>query len=387
MRSHHFGGSRAQNPFAPFAPNNIFARKVGSLPLAASQVPARKVGNQLSYSKATYSYNGEAAPKFYGYSGIGYATPTGTTETKANISSFTPTLWVVSAGTPTQKVTYVNKITGEPEPAGAATNLQSHFEAVPMPDVTKVPGGSLVAIGTDRQLTVWRPSTNEMWEIYNLQGSSGSYTMTYGGYIANVSQFNGILPNNWGANATSLAQFGATITMQDLVEVLRGGSINHALSVGLPVTGGLVAPATRHDGSSLTPELHEGSPNPAFGFVDEVAESCWFRFPPSSHPSEYGITKPLEKAIYEAIREYGFFVANTSGAVAFYMECPLALGSPYSWAKVNPIVGARVGTGGYIPASWTDKTLPVMTEEIFGAASCWTKQPWQTLELLEARTS
>jgi hypothetical protein len=377
------GGTRSQSPFSPFAPNNIFVRDVTGLALAADQTPARKIGNQLSYNRTDYTH-------WYGYTGPGY-TSSGN-PTHAQLSTFTPTLWIVPAGQPTEKITYIQE-NGEPQPAGAATNLQSHFEAVPVPTLAKIPGGGLVtAEGTDGWMCIWQPSTNQMWETWKLAGSPGSLTMRYGGYVPNVSAWNGIFPNNWGARATSLALIGGMISLQDIIEVLRGGSINHALSIDIPVTdaAGPVAPATRQDRFSHTPELFGGKPNPAFGSVDGVAESSWFRLPPESHPSEYGITKPLEVAIYEAMRKYGLFVADTGGqAPTFNIEAPLALGSPYSWARVNPLAGApsAYGSFAYIPGTWTDSTLAKITEEITGTASMFTKQPWQNLELLEPRSA
>jgi hypothetical protein len=383
MRPRTFGGARAQNPLAPFAPGSIFQRDVTALALASDQTPASKVGNQLSYNRTDYTH-------WYGYTGPGY-TSSGK-PTHATLSTFTITLWVVPAGQPTEKITYIQD-NGEPQPPGAATNLQSHFKAVPVPTLAKIPGGGLVtAEGTDGWMCIWQPSTNQMWETWKLAGSPGSLTMRYGGYVPNVNGWNGIFPNNWGARATSLALIGGMISLQDIIEVLRGGSINHALAIDIPVTDaeGPIAPATRQDRMSRTPELYEGSPNPAFGSVDGVAESSWFRFPVSSHPNEYGIVEPLEVAIYEAIRKYGVFVADTGGqAPTFNIESPLPLGSPYSWAKVNPLAGAPTPFGSfpYIPAAWKDSTLPKITQEIEGSFSIFTKQPWQNLELLAPRSS
>lgn len=384
-----FGAGRSQNPFAPFALNNIFERDVTGLALAEDQTPAKKIANQLNY-------NNEAYEHWYGYTGPAFATGE---ITKANIASFTPTVFIVPYNETTQKITFI-KEGGEPQPAGESSNLQSYFEKVPVPDVTKVPGGAIVAEGTDKHICILRynlDGTIELWECWKLEGTPGSYTMRYGGYIRNTREWNGIFPNNWGARATSLALTGGLITQQDLVEVLSGGSIKHALLMTIAVTDapGPIAPATRQDRQVNVPELHEGKANPAYPNVDAVAEASWFRFPKSSSPSEFGMTGLLEKAIYEAIRKYGVFVGD-GNTCRFVIESPLSSGSKYSYNKVFPLAGAPAvnlapfGSG----ASFTyaqglaDYKLPLFSEKLYGSSgSIFSKQPWQNLELLAPRSS
>lgn len=190
--------------------------------------------------------------------------------------------------------------------------------------------------------------------------------------------------------ATGLSQPAGIITLQDLVEVLMGKPIKHALAFSFPntIAAGPVAPADRHDEQESVPEEWEGKPNPAHG-KDGVAESSWFRFPPGSAAAEHGITKLLEVAIFNAVRDYGLFVANSSGSVSIQIEWPGVLGSPYAWPSVNPLAGAPSawGTFSWIPSSLTNPSLGVFSEEIKGASSCFSKQPWQLLEALEPRLS
>jgi hypothetical protein len=381
------------------APLSIFYRQVGALTAAENQAPALKVANQLAYNNHGYSYNGEPAPSFYGYSGVGVTS--GGALTKMEPNRYTMAIWVVPAGQATQKVTYV-KASGEPEPEKASHELQSYFNAVPMPDVTKVPAERLTpAEGSDGFVCVWQPSTNRLWEIWRLAGAPSEYTFRFGGFREGVSSWNGIAsespngePVKWGAMATSLSMVGGLITIQDVAEALLGKPIKHALGAVVPNTAegsGPMGPAIRTDSpeQNLVPELDkEGNPNPAYG-MDAVNESRWFRFPPSAKAGEHGISKPLETAIFNAIRDYGLFVCNGGSAPNFFMEWPGVLGSPYAWTNVNPLAGAPSswGTYSWIPSSMTSPSLPAITEANKGAGSIFSKQPWQLLEALEPRAS
>jgi hypothetical protein len=387
-----------QAPFAPFAPNNIFERDVtGRTRSSDSNHYALKVANQCNYSNASYDYKGEGkGPRFYGYSGVGYSNATGLSYTKATLTEYCPTIFIVPGGQPTEKVTFVNA-SGEPESPNAREKLQNYFEAVPMPEVSKVPAATLVANGTDKHIFIWQPSTGKAWEMWRLEGKAGAWTFKSGAYTL-IGESNGILPySDWGARATSLALVGGTITMQDLVEVMGGGEIKHALGVALPATGpGWVSPALRSDAGAgnyfgFIAEKHEGETNPAYQYTDAVPEGSWFRFPPAKRPSEYGITKPIEAAVYEAVRKHGVFVDDGGGGPAqFNFECPLTLGTSYSWAKINPLAGAPFAgsLSGYgIPESWTYPSLPTITETLQGEGDIFAKMPWQTLELLEPFSS
>lgn len=385
------GATNRVNPFRPFAPGNVFEEDVTAMEAAADQTPAKKLANQLSYNRTDYTH-------WYGYTGPGYVSG-GLNPAHIQVGTYTATLWVVPPGQPTTKLTYVNN-SGKPQAPGAATNLQSHFEAVPMPTLAKIPSGDLICpVGTDGWFWLWQPSTDQLWEcwVFNQE----LLTFKYGGYISEVSKWNGIFPNAWGARATGLSLIGGTIVQQDLVEVMRASAlgktpvINHALAVDIPVTkaAGPVQPATRHDEGENSLAKYPGeAANPAFGAVDGVAESSWFRFPTASTPAEYGITRPIEVAIFEAIRRYGLFVADSSGnsPCSLYMDFPAAAGSPYAWQSVNPLAGAPgewSGAYGWMPAGMTDSTLPKITENPAGAASCLTKQPFQILEQVKPRAS
>lgn len=403
-----------QSPLSIILPTSIFSRPVTGLAAAASQVPAKKMANQLRY-------NVGAPGTFYNYSGVGYG---GTV--RANITNYTPSLFVVPAGAPTSKVRYINAYTesGEPWPEGDNNNLQSSLLSVPLPILSSVPSGRLVmneAENQDSEITIWQPTTGQLWEmaafdtvIYGGKAHPSTppsgYAATcgyYAGYLAGTSAWDGVWPHlEWGSRATGLFMHGGVITLQDLVEVLEGKKIKHALVVeAQAVAAEVCAPAIRHDTTPATNTLQlipagdpeEGKPNPAFGTVDAVAEGRWFRFPPASNASEHfnRATEPLAWAIYEAIREYGMFVGDGSAAPTFQIEPPIAMGSPYAFNKVNPLANAE-GSGWpskkqleYVPAGMTNAGLLYkhFAENLNGTSSVFTKQPWLELESIEPRAS
>ena len=337
------GSTRRQNPFAPFAPNNIFERNAQAMVVASSQTPAEKLYRQMNYDNFLFP------------GGLpGYIT--GKSFPKINLTYSTPAIYVAPWWAPTKKVTLINKETGKPfNPSG----LQEYCEAVPMPEVSKIPAGNINS-GGDKELVVIRANQNgtvEMWEFWKgeEEEEKGGDHANYGGYIADLRTFKGVLPNNWGARASSLACMGGTITLQDLVEVSLGKTIiGHAIGIAVPVTGpSFVAPATRADkgggyDNQLPAEYEYESgkqANPAASNADAIEEGMWFRFPAAAKPAEYGITKPLEVAIFNACQKYGYFIDDNSGksACTFNVECPIVLGSPYSWARVDPRSGHANG--------------------------------------------
>ena len=386
-----------------FGPNNIFARKLASnAALAADQTPALQMANQINYANTNYSYDGSTAPSFYGYSGLGYGGWPMGFQTDVSYQSFTIAFYVVDSSVPNQTITlvdYSNSTTYTTAAPGAKHNMQAPFNAVPVPDVTKIPQGQIWPNGTDRHVCIWRPSTNEYWEMWRMYGSPGSYVFGNGGYTASASTFNGIWQFNWGARATSLMASGGLITLQDVVDVLNGLPIQHSIGIALEVIANVaVPPTTRHDSHSDTPQFQADgtTPNPAYGYVDAVGEGTWCRFPASFNPaSAMPGAGPLQLAIATAIRDYGLVVVDGAGSGSFNLEDPRVLGSPYSYAKVNAFAGSTgLAAGKYdsyinnnVPGTWTDSNLTKVTEVTNGLNSMIFTIPWQQLQVLEPFSS
>lgn len=398
-------------PLAPFASSSFFTKIVNGLtPVTVTPTEANptgrspyalKMANQLNYGNTGYDYLGKnEGPHFYGYSGVGLG---GSTDRQpvVNFAQYTSGIFVIPPGHPVQKVTVLNGNEEAGDPAYKA--LQEELEEVPVPLLSAVPAGRLwPAIGSDRFMILYQPSTDTYWDFWHMGGTENAYTCNYAGKHTGASAWNGLFGGLKGATATSLALQGGMITLQDIIEVQEGKPITHAIYVAVfaEKIGTPVAPATRTDGpNNKTVEgewtVHkeiEGVPNPAYR-QDAVIESQYFRFPPGSKASEYGLTKPLQIACFNAIRDYGLFVGNGGESLNFVVEWPGTLGSPYAWNRnINPFRGAPMSwndlDGGFpwIPESLPGPAVP-MTDNPYGGLNFMTVQPWQLLELLPARTS
>lgn len=394
---------------APFNEGSIFTEDATSLArvtqaeLEANNYP-QKVANQFFYTLKAQE------GKFFGYAGLGKGGSTGEgNQVVANLRSFTPAIYIVPAGQPRVKVWLVKSNVSEELRSKAEDpfNLQGTWGSVPVPAAALIPNGEQIwPEGTDKEVVIWSPSTDEYWEFWGFSKfavgeHAGAFKAGFGAYVAPVSKSSGVLPNKWGARASGLAATGGDISMADLVRVLRGGKIGHALGAALVVTKGpagaaFIAPATRNDTRENTAGTAET--NPAFGSVDAVPEGAWFAFPAASRASEFvnTATEPIAAAVYEAIREHGLFINDTSvTSSAFYINDPRELATPYSGIGVNPFAGwegaepkpstIQENINVHVPESWTDPTLPHVKENFLNTKSIFAKLPWRTLEWLAPR--
>lgn len=354
MRHHRSGSSPTVAPLKIFGANDIFARNIAALPAATNQVPAENMKKQMEQAVLQ------------------------------NSASFSPSLYVIPAGHPTQKVAV----------EGEHAELQERCEAVPVPILALVPSGSIwTPTGTDKWVCFWQPSTDSLWEFWEFKGTPGAYMAGYGGFITNVSTRTGIFPNTWGARATSLALCGGMLSIQDIIEVLRGGSINHAFGVNLAVTKpvnesekGPIAPATRFDASVNNESLKE------YG----VAESNWFRLAPHAIGTYIDSeTEPLATAMDQAMQTYGFFVCDTSGGnVTINVQSMQHAASIYAHEKINPYAGLKSPTAPYFDwnasqfnsysKSLKDLLLPLLKEV---PSEVLKKIPFSLIERIEPRVS
>ncbi len=379
-------------PFA-YGPASIFREDATKLTVSESQEFKEKFANQAYYG------NEAQTGKFFGYEGMGYGGFAH--ECQIVWNEFTVPLYIVTPDTPRVPVICVKEEGAEetPRAPGALSNIQSFFEEVPMPNPAELPLGEISPAGTDKSIVVYRPATDEMWEMHRLSrfalgAHMGEWKFTAGAYISPVSESNGIPPNKWGVSASGLGILGGNIGLDDLVRVQRGEGLGHALACAVPVRlNEHLAPAVRNDtGENKHKFMADGkTANPAYGMVDGVPEGLWMRFPPASRASEYAMTGKLEVAIYEAIREHGLVVRDGGGLVTFYLHDPRTLESPYRETPVNALAECTSieGVAAYVKASagMTDPTLPTFDEILHGAGSVFDRMPWRSLEQLAARES
>lgn len=392
-----------------FMPNGIYRDLAEDLARASDQSPAGRVANQLLYNRPSES------GKYFGYSGIGYGGLKPEYNTAVEWFQYTEPTYVVPYNQPTQRVWLVQeepalesgnpgKLAPEEELRTGETNraIMATLANVPLPLLKDLPHGRIPSAGTDSQVLIWRPATDELWEFHRLckfqDGPlKGQWKAGAGHYQAEVSKYRGVAPLNTGQVSASKLSIGMlTITMGDLLRVLRGGAIEHALGLTLMVTKDEhVAPATNNDHRENPFEKMEDgtTPNPAFGNVDAVPEGSWFVFPKASRASDYpSLTTPFEKAFYEALRKYGFVVHDGGGSVRFKLEDPCPLFTPYSRVSTNPFNGnpfydsyVNEGTTEEQRKGWIDSSLTTLSDVMTGPGNPMQNMPWRTLELLTPR--
>jgi hypothetical protein len=239
-----------------------------------------------------------------------------------NTNEYSVPILTVSATQPTVPVRLVHA----PEPA-----LSSAWSAVPLPS------NAQPAAGTDANLVVWQPSTDRMWEFWQLAHTEGGWSASWGGAIRHVSRNPGVYGPEawpgaqpwWGASASSLALAGGVITIEDL----RSGTIDHALAISIPeVRAGVFAsPARRTDGTSRNPLA--------------LPEGAHLRLDPNLNIASLSLP-PLVREMALAAQRYGIVVRDFAGAIVFSAQDPTPTGS-------NPYLGP----GGYFEGKYPDDLL------------------------------
>jgi hypothetical protein len=251
-----------------------------------------------------------------------------------NTTSWSVPIYTVSAAQPTVRVELVNS---------SSPALQASWAAVPLPSDAQP------AVGTDKHLVVWQPSTDRMWEFWRLEKVGEAWQASWGGAMDDVTESSGAYgpeawtgaTSSWGASASSLSIAGGLITLEDL----ERGAIRHALAIALPNTRAHVyaSPALRTDGGST-----ESSSLP---------EGAHLRLDPALDLASLHLPR-LTMMLAEAAQRYGVFVRDTSGNVSLYAQDPIPTGT-------NPYAGSHGYFEGQLPS------------KLLGAF------PWSDLELLK----
>jgi hypothetical protein len=221
--------------------------------------------------------------------------------------------------------------------------LQSAWDAVPLP------AEAIPAAGTDKDLVIWQPSTDKLWEFWGLEKTEVGWKARWGGAMDSASSDPGIYGPEawpgaspyWGVSATSLSVAGGLITLEDL----ELGQINHALAIAIPNTryGEYSSPAHRTDGYSAAPL--------------SLPEGAHLRLDPSLNLASLHLSR-VTLMLAEAAQRYGIFVRDSGANVAFVAQDPTPTGA-------NPYAGAH----GYFEGKSASQLL-----ESF---------PWSYLELMK----
>lgn len=196
------------------------------------------------------------------------------------------------------------------------------FESVPMPS------DAVVSAGTDRQISIYSPSSDQLWEFWKASKRTDGWYACWGGRIDRVSSSPGYFSGTFGASASGLALAQGALLLKDA----RAGRADHALALQLPDVGhwsSFSYPAQRSDGSDRA--------------YDAIPTGTRFRLDPRVDVDSLGL-HPTAAAVARTAQTYGFIVTDRSGAVAIQAES----GEPIkATTGVNPWYAVLDGTPGY----------------------------------------
>jgi len=187
-----------------------------------------------------------------------------------------------------------------------------------------IPVGAEPANGTDKQIVIWQPSTDTMWELWLAHHPPSDpcpwghrlqfgWHAAWGARIDGVSNHPGRIRAPFGAAASGLPLLGGMIRTAEL----REGLIRHGLALTLPEVKPrrFVWPATRTDGNSRS--------------WAAIPEGTRFRLDPDLRLGRLGLS-PATFAIARAVKRYGLVISDRGGAVAFEAEQPRSPFNPYA---------------------------------------------------------
>jgi hypothetical protein len=226
-----------------------------------------------------------------------------------NWSQYSVPVYQVSANQPTVRVSL----------DVGAPMLQSAWQAVP------IPAAAIPAAGSDASAVIYQPSTDKMWEFWQLSKQSDGFHARWGGAMASVSSNPGYYSSaswpalppgagwDWGSSASSLPAVAGLMTISEL----RSGHIDHALSVATTqACKWYVWPAQRTDGTSNDSNC--------------LPEGAHLRLDPSLDLTKLSLP-PIALMMAQAMQKYGIIVHDTTNSsVTFYAEQPADGTDPYS---------------------------------------------------------
>jgi hypothetical protein len=242
-----------------------------------------------------------------------------------NTTVFSVPVYTVPANQPTVMVTLNASI----EAMRGASALQSAWDAVPLP------ADAQPAAGTDKHLVVWQPSTDRLWEFWQLEDTSEGWQAGWGGAMQNASSDPGVYGpeawpgagTGWGASASSLSIAGGLITLEDLEK----GQINHALAMAIPDprAGVYASPAERTDGKSTSPL--------------SLPEGAHLRLDPNLNLASLHLSRVM-LMIAEAAQRYGIVVRDTASHVTLYAQDPRRPARTRTWVRTATSKGSPLSS-------------------------------------------
>lgn len=224
-----------------------------------------------------------------------------------NTLNFSAPVEVAPIGATTQDIT---PIAGDPHPLYSPAEDAEEFEDNICNDVL-LPSGAEWAGGTDREMTVWEPATDNVREFWKMSLSGSTYRANRGGLTDNTLTEPGIYPTPFGVAASGDAMVYGQINVD---EVLYTG-IQHAVAITMP-NGHLdsfrvyLSPATRSDGDvSQSTTLNPFPYGLRFYLPSDYDTAAWEA---TLHPIAYQVLL--------AAKTYGLQINDRGGTIGFRAE-------------------------------------------------------------------
>lgn len=234
-----------------------------------------------------------------------------------NTEHYNSSFVVADADTPRHRLEFDN-CQNKPDVPPGLYDGPAYFADVPVPEE------AIPAKGTDGALAIWDPSTDQVWEFWQMKQTADGqgWSACWGGRLDDASKSNGTFPYPWGTSASGLVTVGSMISLKEA----EAGKIEHAMSLGLKsiARSPIVVPANRTDGQSDSPSA------PPMG--------TRLRLDPSVDVDALDLT-PLGKAVAEAAQTYGFIVAETAHTVSIGAESGQMIEAETGKDPWEPILG------------------------------------------------
>ncbi|BEP13602.1 hypothetical protein acdb102_19130 [Acidothermaceae bacterium B102] len=213
-----------------------------------------------------------------------------------NVWQFNASVYTVGGALPRVNVKWDNCQGKSGTPAGLV-GPHGQFTQVP------IPAKAVPATGTDSELSVYSPSTDQLWEFWHAHHKADGWHACWGGRIDGVSTSPGYFLNGFGVSASAIA-VAEPVSINDV----RSGVINHAVPIAItnPAAWSRFSwPAQRSDGGDYS--------------ANAIPEGTRLRLPSSLRIDSLPLT-PLGKMIARAAQKYGLVVVDHAGAVAVIAE-------------------------------------------------------------------
>lgn len=225
-----------------------------------------------------------------------------------NTTAYSSPVYFAEAGTPTVKVSEWDC----QKKGYKDASLADQWSTVPIPSY------ALQSKGSDGEMTIYQPSTDQVWEFWQaskVTTGHGKRTTSYwqacwGGRMQQASISDGTFPGHYGVTATSLPFLGGQITAEELAR----GEIRHAIGFAV---------VDAEDKSIYSWPAHRSDGENPDHLANRIPEGLRFRLDPSINVDALPMSQ-AGKIIAKAAQKYGFVVWDRAGALSLRAENALS---------------------------------------------------------------